>query len=107
MDFRAIWAMVAVMPLPVQALAWRSEGHSTAAELAQRRLVLQAAAAGGEPLLEPAAHCRPSRGRRTKCATIGQRLTDGTSSTWRWQRIDTTLRSTATPPKTTAASSPS
>ena len=62
MDSPAIWAMVAVMPLPVQALARRSEGHSTVAELAQRRL-----ACGPPPrssgYLNPAAHWRPSRAR--------------------------------------------
>ena len=52
MDSPAIWAMVALMPLPVQALARRSEGHSTVAELAQRRLA-RWAAAEVERLLEP------------------------------------------------------
>ena len=52
MDFPAIWAMVAAMLLAVPSPAWRSEGHSTVAELAQRRLALWAAAEV-ERLLEP------------------------------------------------------
>jgi hypothetical protein len=34
MDFGAIWALVAAMVLPMQALAWGPEGHSIVAELA-------------------------------------------------------------------------
>ena len=44
MEFRAIWALVAVLLLPVPALAWGPEGHSIIAELAERRLTPRAAA---------------------------------------------------------------
>ena len=43
MDHRTVWALVAAILLPTQALAWGPEGHSIIAELAQRRLSPQAA----------------------------------------------------------------
>src|SRR4051794_22171933 len=49
MDSRAIWALVAAVLMPVQALAWGPEGHSIIAELAQH----PQAAAEVERLLGP------------------------------------------------------
>jgi hypothetical protein len=51
-----IWAMLAILFLPVPALAWGPEGHSIIAELAQHRLTKGSA----EPLMSPRGRSRSS-----------------------------------------------
>src|SRR5262245_51929728 len=83
MKSRAVWAVVAAVLLPVQALAWGPEGHSIIAELAQRRLSPAAAAAVGR-LLGPG-HSLAS------VASWADDVRDDRPETYNWHFVDLAL----------------
>lgn len=83
MEFRAIWALFAVLLLPLQALAWGPEGHSIIAELAQRRLS-SAAAAEIARLLGPG-HSLAS------IASWADDVRDDRPESYRWHFVDLAL----------------
>jgi len=83
MIIRTIWTVVAILLLPVQALAWGPEGHSIIAELAQRRLSPRMAAEVGR-LLGPGASL-------ASIASWPDDVRDDRPETYRWHFVDLAL----------------